>query len=237
VYPDAELAEKKKPFHILEYHRRCRNEELIKYMPYRPGLRALDCGCGKGVLLHQLAGRTKEAWGIDRSAAALDGALAPDQVSTARMTRLPYAEETFDVVFGQEILHRARSLASVLGEMARVLRVGGRLILWEPRRMLRHAPMADLQGQMQEAGLDLAHTEPFDLVAYPTAIAFSLVPLLSRSYLAQSLAKASFAVDGLLGRVPVLYEHSWHLILVAQKRAGPVSPRDWVYGGIEINDR
>lgn len=200
-------------------------------MPYRPGLRVLDCGCGRGILLDQLEGQVGEAWGVDRSTAALDGALASGQVSAAQMTRLPYTGETFDVVFGHEMLHRARTPAHVLDEMARVLRPGGRLVLWEPRRLLRRAPVADLERQMHDAGLVLAYTEYLDFVSYPVAAALAPVPILSRSYLAHSVDKALFALDNLLARVAGLQAYTWHLILAAEKRADLASPGNWVCEG------
>jgi ubiquinone/menaquinone biosynthesis C-methylase UbiE len=231
VCPDAELKAKKTTYHILEYHRRWRNDELVKYMPYRAGLRTLGCRCGKGVLLDQLEGRVGEAWGVDCSTAALDGALAPGQVSVAQMARLPCSAETVDVVFGHEVLYRAQTPARVLAEMARVLCTGGRLILWEPRRLLRRAPVADIAQQMHDAGLVLAVTEYLDFVAYPVAAALNVVPILSRSHLAQSLDKALFALDNLLARVSGLQAYTWHLILVAEKRATPSSPSSWICGG------
>ena len=53
-------------------------------MPYRSGLRVLDCGCGEGTLLEQLDGRAETPWGIDRvrPQASLDATL--HQVSIAR---------------------------------------------------------------------------------------------------------------------------------------------------------
>jgi SAM-dependent methyltransferase len=194
---------------------------MIKYMPYRPGLRVLDCRCGKGVLLDQLDGRTEASWGIDRSRSVLGGgdALMPEQVAAAQETMLPFAAGAFDVVFGHRTLQRARNLTQVLRELTRVLCPGGHLILWEPRCLLRRTPMPDLKRQMRAAGLAFARAEAFGYVVYPMSLAISMVPLLSRSDLSHTLTKALLGVDGLLRRLPVLYDKSWHLIIVAQKGA------------------
>ena len=87
------------PNDVLEYYRQYRNEELIKYAPYRPGLAVLDCQCGKGVALKQLSGRTGATWGIDPSREELSFTPLPRQVSVASNEHLPFADGVFDVVF------------------------------------------------------------------------------------------------------------------------------------------
>jgi SAM-dependent methyltransferase len=214
------------PHHILDYCRRYSQEEMIKYMPYRPGLRVLDCRCGKGVLLDQLDGRTEASWGIDRSRSALGGgdALMPEQVAAAQAVMLPFTAGAFDVVFGHGTLQHVRDSTQVLREMTRVLRPGGHLILWEPRRLLRRTPMPDLRQQMRAVGLVFAGAEAFGYVVYPMSFAISMIPLLSRSALSHSLIKALLAMDSLLRRLPVLHDKSWHLIIVAQKGEVPDAP-------------
>jgi SAM-dependent methyltransferase len=206
-----------KPFHVLDYYRRYRNEELIKYMPYRSGLRVLDCGCGEGTLLEQLDGRAETPWGIDRvrPQASLDATL--HQVSIAREYQLPFGAETFDVVFGYETLCQSGEPVRVLQECARVLRSGGWLITWESRHRCRQAAIVDRWVWMRAAGLTLRVQEPFDYLAYPAVRAMSLVPVLARLYVTQSLTKAAFALDGMLARVPALADKSWHLIVAGQK--------------------
>jgi SAM-dependent methyltransferase len=209
--------EQDEPFDVLEYYRRYRNEELIKYMPYRSGLRVLDCGCREGVLLDQLDGRTEATWGVDRSLPTAALALAPDQTAIAYGHRLPFATEIFDVVFGSETLQQGSGPAHVVSELARVLRPNGWLILWESRRQLRHVSRDDLSRWIHEARLVPRYAEPFDCLAFPAALTISLIPPLARSYTAQTLTKAMFALDEILLRVPALCEKSWHLIVTAQK--------------------
>lgn len=204
-------------FHVLDYYSRYRNEELIKYMPYQSGLHVLDCACKGGVLLEQLDGRTEVTWGIDRVLPSAEMFLAPDQAAIAQGTRLPFATEAFDVVFGSETLHHTGNLVHVVSEYARVLRPGGWLILWETRRQLKHAGIDDLGQRIRTAGLVPRYEEPFDYLAYPAALVTSYIRPLERSYTAQTLIKAMFALDGILARAPVLCKKSWHLIVAAQK--------------------
>jgi SAM-dependent methyltransferase len=206
------------PLRVLEYHHRYRNEELIKHIPYRAGLCVLDCGCEQGVLLDQLYGRTWAAWGVDRSVARLEDSLAPGQVSAATSIRLPFGDNVFDVLLGQGVVVRDSDLLHILSEFARVLRPGGRLILWERRRALSNGTMQGLDQVMSRAGLDCTTEEPFDWLAFPTAVLLNAVPPLATSFFAELFLKIMFAIDGMLARAPVLQQESQHVIVVAIKR-------------------
>ncbi len=199
----------------MEYHRRWANEELIKYMPYRSGLDVLSCGCGQGVLLDQLDGRTGDAWGVDWPLPAGE-CLAPERISVARDGRLPFAAGRFDVVFGQQALAGRAWPSAVLAELGRVVRPGGWLVLWESRARL-HSDAADIALALRDAGLSLRAQEPFDLLAYPVALLIGKLPALAYTYAAQGTVKAMFALDGLLFRPRALCVKSWHLIIAAQK--------------------
>ena len=96
-----DLQSRDAPNDVLEYYRQYRNEELIKYAPYRPGLTVLDCQCGKGVALKQLRGRTGATWGIDLSREDLTFTPLPRLVSVASTEYLPFADGVFDVVICQ----------------------------------------------------------------------------------------------------------------------------------------
>jgi SAM-dependent methyltransferase len=97
----------------------------------------LDVGCGTGYLLRQLADRVPaaaELAGIDAapamigtaSAAAHDGRL---RFSAGVAERLPYAEETFDLVVSTTSFDHWADQQAGLTECARVMRPGGRLVL------------------------------------------------------------------------------------------------------------
>lgn len=51
---------------------------------------------------------------------------APDHSSVCDMERLPFADESFDLVFGVAVLHHADDVAAVMREVRRVLKPGGR---------------------------------------------------------------------------------------------------------------
>src|SRR5919204_4327052 len=115
---------------------------LLNAVGVRAGDRVLDIGCGPGYFARMLA----EAVGPDGSVVGVDA--APEMVEYARRKArrlpnsrfqaataqaLPFPDGAFDVVTSSLMLHHVAKedrLTSV-GEMKRVLRPGGRLLLAE----------------------------------------------------------------------------------------------------------
>ncbi len=100
------------------------------------GLRVLDVGCGDGVYTLELYRRGKpgEITGIDLSDAAIAAAKAKVssevvQFSVCSGSRLPFENDTFDVVHLRGVLHHMDDPA--LG-VAEALRVAGRVVIIEP---------------------------------------------------------------------------------------------------------
>ena len=99
--------------------------------------RFLDYGCGPGILLRRVAPRCDEAWGVDVDHDTLpvstEGfrvqAIAPD-------APLPFEDGHFDTVSSLEVLEHVADEGRMLGELARVLRPGGRLVLTTPHKGL-----------------------------------------------------------------------------------------------------
>ncbi len=107
----------------------------LKMFPPREGMQVLDVGCGTGIQLgcYQQAGC--RVTGIDASPAMLQ--VARHRLGTgASLTvgdaaRMPYPDHSFDLVLAATVLHEMppQARAAALGEMKRVLRPGGRMLL------------------------------------------------------------------------------------------------------------
>jgi ArsR family transcriptional regulator len=110
---------------------------LLDALPPRIG-RFLDIGSGTGGLLELVAPRVDSALGVDASREMLAlarGRLAERglagrcAVRQADLYRLPLADEAFDAVALQMVLHYAEDPAAALAEAARVLKPGGVLVV------------------------------------------------------------------------------------------------------------
>lgn len=110
---------------------------LLDVVGDRPIGDLLDIGTGTGRILQLLGPRAERAIGIDLSREMLRIARAAvDQlpqrsvlVRHADMNRLPLAAGSIDLAVLHQVLHFAQDPAAVIGEAARVLRPGGRLIV------------------------------------------------------------------------------------------------------------
>jgi ubiquinone/menaquinone biosynthesis C-methylase UbiE len=117
--------------------------------------RVLDLGCGIGNILIALAERTDfihPPAGVDVSPDLIE--IGKREISRAGLqdkvglqiapaTRLPFEDGTFDVVLTSHVLKHLDDEALVTGfrEVARVLRPGGRFLLWEFEKSARSAPL------------------------------------------------------------------------------------------------
>lgn len=106
----------------------------------RTGSRALDVATGTGDLAIELAGRGCEVVGCDFSEPMLElaRAKAPDmRFEVANALELPYETDSFDAATVGFGARNFSDLARGLGEMVRVVRPGGRVVVLEmtpPRR-------------------------------------------------------------------------------------------------------
>lgn len=100
------------------------------------GKRVLDVGCGIGAYLSQFLRFTPRAYGVEVNMARLVQARekAP-RVLQAVAEALPFKDEIFDMVFLHEVLEHVADDAKALGEACRVVRLGGRIVIFAPNRL------------------------------------------------------------------------------------------------------
>ncbi len=96
-----------------------------------PGLAVLDIGCRDGKHLVQLVRRTG-ARGVGIDAVPRLPEVPGVQFDQGRMEALPYADDEFDLVWCRDVLGNVEPLDAAFAEVARVLRPGGRVLLYTP---------------------------------------------------------------------------------------------------------
>lgn len=100
--------------------------------------RVLVDGCGVGMYVGALLPYAEQLYGIDIEREHLE--IAAARVPTAHLQlaaaeALPYADAHFDLVLSHEVIEHVQDDRAAVAEMARVLKPGGRAILFAPNRL------------------------------------------------------------------------------------------------------
>jgi SAM-dependent methyltransferase len=181
------------------------------------GKRVLDIGLGEGADSERLI-RNGARWsGIDLTAESIDRVrtrlalrgLPYDELRQGSVLDLPFADDTFDMVFSHGVLHHVPDINQAQSEIHRVLRSGGELVIMLYARWSLNYLVSI--GLIRRAAL---------LAAYPLAKAGLLKSIPERGMLAAHLGNA--AKTGLL-RYLQLDEFVHH------NTDGPANPYALVY--------
>jgi SAM-dependent methyltransferase len=114
-----------------------RRLELVKEFVPLANKRVLDVGCGLGVYSGKFSQERATVWGIDPD---------PERVSQAKRSfpevnflvgeseSLPFEENFFDLVFLNEVLEHVKDDRQTLQECFRILKPGGKAVVFVPNR-------------------------------------------------------------------------------------------------------
>lgn len=107
-----------------------------------PGASVLDLGCGTGDDVQELArlvGANGRVVGIDRSETVIAqareraaGTNLPVEFRVADAYALPFPDATFEACRADRVFHHLEHPRQAMGELVRVARPGGRLVLFDP---------------------------------------------------------------------------------------------------------
>ncbi|MCL4532280.1 MAG: class I SAM-dependent methyltransferase [Actinobacteria bacterium] len=111
-----------------------RLEMVRRYAPLR-GQRILDVGCGIGTYVRQFRAYSPHVFGVDVEVDRLAKALAASPyLAAAEAEALPFSDGSFDLVFLHEVIEHVRDDRATIAEAARVVRPGGRVVIFAPNR-------------------------------------------------------------------------------------------------------
>jgi ubiquinone/menaquinone biosynthesis C-methylase UbiE len=210
------------PEHVVEHYLRKRVAFIVAHCPRGRGL---DVGCGTGTLAARLAQAGYEMTGVDPSEGMLEVMRTRHPTVEAVRgdgTALPFEDERFDLVYCVAVMHHIadpEAVRKTLGEMLRVARPGGRILIWDhnPRnpywgRLMARVPQDtgeerliseyELMQGLREAGAEITDSMQLGLVP-------DFVP-------ARSL-RAAAALERAFERTPYVRGLAAHNVVLARK--------------------
>jgi len=97
--------------------------------------RVLEDGCGVGMYLERLARGARQAVGLEiEHERGLEARALVERVVCGAGEGLPFPGEHFDLVLSHEVIEHVQDDRAAVAEIVRVLRKGGRLVLFCPNR-------------------------------------------------------------------------------------------------------
>jgi len=109
---------------------------MVRQWATLAGQRVLDVGCGIGMYTAAFLRETPYVFGVEiERERALEARERAAGVVQAPGERLPFADAAFDVVFSHEVLEHVTDDRACVAEMVRVVRPGGRIVVFVPNRL------------------------------------------------------------------------------------------------------
>jgi SAM-dependent methyltransferase len=184
--------------------------------------RILDVGCGTGANLQMLA-QFGAVEGVDVSTDALDFCRARGlaQVKQGAAESLPFADASFDLVTGLDVVEHLDDDIAGLREMGRVLRADGRAVLFVPAFMFlwgvqddishhrRRYTLPELKKRLGDAGLTIERASYANVTFFVPILIGRVLMRLTGLRPASENNITIGALNGLLGRI--LGAESWWL--------------------------
>src|SRR2546421_7515629 len=176
--------------------------------------RILDIGCGTGGNLESLT-KFGKAEGVDISREALDFCRARglENVKEGAAETLPFADESFDLVTGLDVVEHLDDDVAGLREMRRVLRSGGRCLLFIPAFMFlwgvqdavshhrRRYALTELKAKVAQAGFTIERASYANITFFgPILLGRLLMRATGLQPASENIVNIGI-LNGLLGRI------------------------------------
>ena len=124
---------------LMTWANRAPIERTIAAMAIGPNDIVLDLGCGPGTAVARLARRARHVYGLDRSTTMIAVASRRNRQAIARgrvdlslgaFDALPYTDRSIDAVLAANVMYFWHDVPSVVRELDRVVRPGGRIAIY-----------------------------------------------------------------------------------------------------------
>lgn len=113
-----------------------RRLNLIRQWAPLEGSRVLDVGCGLGMYVRKMRAYSPAVFGVEiDEERAREANRELRLIAVAAAEHLPFPTGSFDVVLSHEMIEHVSDDRQTMAEMVRVLRPGGRLVLFCPNRL------------------------------------------------------------------------------------------------------
>lgn len=108
------------------------------------GKRALEFGCGLGTYAREMQKYSPHVFGFDIEIERVQQGAASGVTGLLGSVgeRLPFADNTFDIVFSNDVLEHVQDDRECAREITRVLRPSGRAVIFVPNRLYFSRRMA-----------------------------------------------------------------------------------------------
>jgi SAM-dependent methyltransferase len=96
----------------------------------------LDIGSGIGTYVRKFREKSPHAFGLDVDFdRVIEGAQTVPNLQVAESEHLPFADRSFDIVVLNEVIEHVTDDARTIAEAVRILRPGGRVLIFAPNRL------------------------------------------------------------------------------------------------------
>ena len=202
------------------------------------GLHVLDYGCGTGGSSRRLREMGARVTGFDISMARLQEARLVLSASGAKSVDLtlcaaehiPFADGTFDAVFGKQILHHLE-LDVAISEIARVLKPGGRAVFLEPlihnpilegyRRLTPHlrspTERALSMGDLERIGANFSHWQHKEFCLLAVLPALLEAKMGKHTSLTRSRSWLQKVDRALMKAMPFIGRYAWETVITLER--------------------
>jgi len=111
-----------------------RLQRLIEFLEPRQGESVLDVACGPGIVTEALQRAGLLAFGVDLTREMIGEAASREgRYIRGDVGRLPFRDASFDAAVCRNSFHHFAHPASVMAEVARIVRAGGRVVIEDMR--------------------------------------------------------------------------------------------------------